>query len=80
LKDRQQEAAVSTKFGVVGDGRGAIFGLNGRPEYVRSSIEASLKRLGMEYKPPEDLVIKLLGVCLYTGADKSPHPYLISSA
>ena len=39
---------LATKFGVERDGGGPILGVNGRPEYVRSACDASLKRLGIE--------------------------------
>ncbi len=39
---------VATKFGIVRNEKGERLGLNGRPEYVRSSCDASLKRLGIE--------------------------------
>jgi aryl-alcohol dehydrogenase-like predicted oxidoreductase len=39
---------IATKFGVVRGADGAFLGLNGRPDYVRSACEASLRRLGLE--------------------------------
>lgn len=44
LKDRRNKAIIATKFGarIDDDHRGA------RPEYVKSAVEASLKRLGVE--------------------------------
>jgi aryl-alcohol dehydrogenase-like predicted oxidoreductase len=39
---------VATKFGIMRNEKGERLGLNGRPEYVRASCEASLKRLGIE--------------------------------
>src|ERR1700674_1437080 len=38
---------LATKFGAVRDG-GPLIGVNGRPEYVRSACDASLKRLSIE--------------------------------
>jgi aryl-alcohol dehydrogenase-like predicted oxidoreductase len=38
---------LATKFGAVRQ-NGPIVGVNGRPEYVRSACDASLKRLGIE--------------------------------
>jgi aryl-alcohol dehydrogenase-like predicted oxidoreductase len=42
------EAVVATKFGIQRDAEGAFLGINGRPEYVRSACEGSLRRLGVE--------------------------------
>jgi aryl-alcohol dehydrogenase-like predicted oxidoreductase len=48
LKGRRNEVVLATKFGNVRDAAGKFLGINGRPEYVRQSCEASLKRLGVE--------------------------------
>jgi aryl-alcohol dehydrogenase-like predicted oxidoreductase len=45
LRDRRDEAVLATKFGIV---RTAEREIDGRPEYVRSACEASLRRLGVE--------------------------------
>jgi aryl-alcohol dehydrogenase-like predicted oxidoreductase len=47
LRGRRDRALLATKFGRT-FGAGAARGINGRPEYVRSACEASLKRLGVE--------------------------------
>jgi len=39
---------LATKFGNVRKPDGTFVGVNGKPEYVRSACEASLKRLGVE--------------------------------
>jgi len=39
---------LATKFGNVRGQDGAFLGVNGKPEYIRSACEASLKRLGVE--------------------------------
>jgi aryl-alcohol dehydrogenase-like predicted oxidoreductase len=39
---------LATKFGNVRDTTGKFLGINGRPEYVRSACDASLKRLGLD--------------------------------
>src|SRR5512143_3150271 len=39
---------VATKFGIVRGSDPAARGANGRPEYVRSSCDGSLKRLGLD--------------------------------
>jgi aryl-alcohol dehydrogenase-like predicted oxidoreductase len=39
---------IATKFGIVRTGDPATRGVNGRPEYVRSACEGSLKRLGID--------------------------------
>ena len=48
LKDRRQKAVVATKFGFVGDEHGEL-GVDGRPEYVKTACEQSLKRLGTDH-------------------------------
>jgi aryl-alcohol dehydrogenase-like predicted oxidoreductase len=48
VQGRRQDAFIATKFGIVRNERGERLGINGRPEYVRSSCDASLKRLGIE--------------------------------
>ncbi len=50
LKGRRQEATIATKFGIQRDpDNPEKRGINGRPEYVRSACEASLKRLGTDH-------------------------------
>jgi len=47
---RRDEVVLATKFGVVRDASNpASRAINGRPEYVRKSCDASLKRLGVAY-------------------------------
>jgi aryl-alcohol dehydrogenase-like predicted oxidoreductase len=49
LKGRREGVVVATKFGIATDAIGASSErADGRPEYVRSCCEASLKRLGIE--------------------------------
>ncbi|HEX6398624.1 MAG TPA: aldo/keto reductase, partial [Steroidobacteraceae bacterium] len=48
LAARRGGVIVATKFGIVRTGDPAYRGVNGRPEYVRASCEASLQRLGMD--------------------------------
>ena len=49
LAERREEVVLATKFGneITADGRrtGAV---NGRPDYIRRSLEGSLERLGLE--------------------------------
>ncbi len=45
---RRETVAVATKFGIVRGSDPLARGVNGRPEYVRSSCDASLKRLGLD--------------------------------
>jgi aryl-alcohol dehydrogenase-like predicted oxidoreductase len=51
IAGRRQQVFLATKFGIVmGDaGNPQARGVNGRPEYVRASCEASLKRLGVDH-------------------------------
>jgi aryl-alcohol dehydrogenase-like predicted oxidoreductase len=47
---RRDEVILATKFGLVREpGDLAHTGVNGRPEYVRTSIEGSLQRLGVDH-------------------------------
>jgi len=49
LKKHRRAVTIATKFGIVRDPDDpAKRGINGRPEYVRSSVEGSLKRLGTD--------------------------------
>ena len=48
IRDRRSEVFLATKFGNVRSEDGKFLGINGRPEYVRSACEASLKRLGVD--------------------------------
>jgi aryl-alcohol dehydrogenase-like predicted oxidoreductase len=47
LRGRRDRVVLATKFGRTFGGGGAR-GVDGRPEYVRSACDASLKRLGVE--------------------------------
>jgi aryl-alcohol dehydrogenase-like predicted oxidoreductase len=49
LSDRRDKAFICTKFGIVRGDDGSFLGINGKPEYVRSACEASLRRLGTEF-------------------------------
>jgi aryl-alcohol dehydrogenase-like predicted oxidoreductase len=46
IRDRRDEVVLATKFGHVVGGGGKI---DGRPEYVREAVEASLRRLGVDH-------------------------------
>ena len=48
IKGRRDDVVLATKFGNVRGPKGERLGISGRPEYVRSACEASLKRLGVE--------------------------------
>jgi aryl-alcohol dehydrogenase-like predicted oxidoreductase len=49
IAGRRDRVFLATKFGIVRDpGNPAARGLDGRPDYVRRSLEGSLKRLGVE--------------------------------
>src|SRR5215210_1078919 len=49
IRKRRDEVVLATKFGNVRSEDGAFLGINGRPEYVRSACDASLKRLGVDH-------------------------------
>src|SRR5580700_8303399 len=48
IKGRRTEVVLATKFGLVGGRDPKGRSVSGRPEYVRSACEASLKRLGVD--------------------------------
>jgi aryl-alcohol dehydrogenase-like predicted oxidoreductase len=49
IKGRREQAFIATKFGIVRDPNDPLKrGANGRPDYVRASCDASLKRLGID--------------------------------
>ena len=49
IRGRREQAFIATKFGIVRDpANPQARGVNGRPEYVRASCDASLKRLGID--------------------------------
>jgi len=48
IGDRRDQVVLATKFGNVRGSDGSFLGVNGKPDYVRSACEASLKRLGVE--------------------------------
>ncbi len=50
IADRREDVVLATKFGIVRDPEDpSQRGFNGRPEYVRSSCEASLRRLAVDH-------------------------------
>ena len=49
LEKRRNEIVIATKFGNMRAEDGTHLGVNGRPEYVRSACEASLRRLQVEH-------------------------------
>jgi aryl-alcohol dehydrogenase-like predicted oxidoreductase len=48
LHGRRDRTIIATKFGIVRTADPSVRSLNGRPEYVRSACEASLRRLGVD--------------------------------
>lgn len=48
IRGRRGQVVLATKFGNVRGQDGSFLGVNGRPDYVRSCCEASLKRLGVD--------------------------------
>ena len=49
ISDRRDQVVLATKFGIVRDSDNpSNRGISGRPDYVRSACEASLKRLGVD--------------------------------
>ncbi len=49
IKGKRDKIVLATKFGIVRDpANPSVRGVSGKPDYVRKSCEASLKRLGVE--------------------------------
>ena len=49
IRGKRDQVFIATKFGIVRDPANPMFrGINGTPEYVRKSCDASLKRLGID--------------------------------
>jgi len=49
IAGRRDEVVLATKFGNERREDGSWVGINGRPEYVRSACDASLRRLGVDH-------------------------------
>src|SRR4028119_2495721 len=49
IEGRRDEVTIATKFGIQREEDGTWLGINGRPEYVKSACDASLKRLGVDH-------------------------------
>ena len=50
IKGKRDKVVLATKFGIVRDpANPQVRGVNGKPEYVRSSCDASLQRLGVDH-------------------------------
>ena len=48
IADRRDQVVVATKFGNMRADDGSFLGVNGSPEYVQTSCDASLQRLGVD--------------------------------
>jgi aryl-alcohol dehydrogenase-like predicted oxidoreductase len=49
FKGIRDKLVIATKFGIMRTGDPNVRAINGNPEYVKSSCDASLKRLGVDY-------------------------------
>ena len=49
IADRRERVVLATKFGNVRGEDGSYQGISGRPDYVRSACDASLRRLGIDH-------------------------------
>jgi aryl-alcohol dehydrogenase-like predicted oxidoreductase len=49
IAGRRDEVVLATKFGNERGQDGARLGINGRPDYVRKAVDASLQRLGVDH-------------------------------
>jgi len=48
LKGKRERVFLATKFANIRDATGQFVGISGKPEYVRSACDASLRRLGVD--------------------------------
>jgi len=48
IKGRREQVVLATKFGNVRSADGKFLGVSGRPDYVKQSCDASLRRLGVD--------------------------------
>ncbi len=48
IRGRREQVIIATKFGFVRGPSGERIGISGKPDYVHSACEASLRRLGVE--------------------------------
>ena len=48
LKGKRERVFLATKFANIRDAAGQFVGISGKPEYVRSACDASLRRLGID--------------------------------
>lgn len=65
LRDRRDQAIIATKCGIIRTEDGGFGGVSGKPDYVRSACDASLRRLGVEtidlyqlHRPDPDVPIE----------------------
>ena len=49
ISDRRDKVILATKFGVRRNDQGEFLEISGRPDYVRSACDASLKRMGLDH-------------------------------
>jgi len=49
IADRREKVVLATKFGVMRNENKDFLGINGKPEYVLSACDASLKRLNIDH-------------------------------
>jgi aryl-alcohol dehydrogenase-like predicted oxidoreductase len=49
IAGQRDRVVIATKFGNMRSAEGAHLGINGKPEYVRSACEGSLRRLGVDH-------------------------------
>lgn len=49
INGRRDEVQLATKFGIERNAEGTMRNINGKPDYVRRSVDASLARLGVDH-------------------------------
>ena len=49
IRGRRDTVVLATKFGIMRTGDASFRGVNGRPDYVKTACDASLRRLGVDH-------------------------------
>src|SRR4030042_2554607 len=49
IRGRRNQVVLATKFGILRSSDPAYRGVNGRPEYVKTACDSSLRRLGVDH-------------------------------
>jgi hypothetical protein len=85
IKGRREKVILATKFGIVRGKKGEFLPINGKPDYVRSACEASLRRLNIDVidlyfqhrVDPNTPIEETVGAMANWSKRKSPLPRLL---